>query len=85
MKPSQHDNRLQKRRDLVCNRFKVESKTIMELEGDFAAEKKRSSFSVLDIDRNRSGILGTLKQVGDRISTINQLTGGEAKRIFVTF
>ena len=52
----------------------------------FRGEKKTlgiSLFSIL-IDMG-SASLGTLKEFSDRISTIKQLTGDEAKEIFVKF
>ena len=52
----------------------------------FRDEKKRLGFSLFSIliDMGPAS-LGTLKEFSDRISTIKQLTGEEAKEIFVKF
>jgi len=52
----------------------------------FRAEKDRLGFSLFSIliDMGPAS-LGTLKEFSDRISTIKQLTGDEAKEIFVKF
>jgi uncharacterized protein with von Willebrand factor type A (vWA) domain len=53
---------------------------------NFRAEKERLGFSLFSIliDVGPAS-LGTLKEFSDRISTIKQLTGDEAKEIFVKF
>jgi uncharacterized protein with von Willebrand factor type A (vWA) domain len=50
-------------------------------------ERKKSSASRYSriLNRYGPGFLGTLKEFSDRISTIKQLTGDEAKEIFVKF
>jgi hypothetical protein len=52
----------------------------------FREEKERLGFSLYSIliDVGPSS-LGTLKEFSDRITTIRQLTGEEAKDIFVKF
>jgi len=52
----------------------------------FRAEKEKLGFSLFSIliDMGPAS-LGTLKEFSDRISTIKQLTGDEAKEIFVKF
>jgi uncharacterized protein with von Willebrand factor type A (vWA) domain len=53
---------------------------------NFRAEKEKLGFSLFSIliDMGPAS-LGTLKEFSDRISTIKQLTGEEAKEIFVRF
>ena len=52
----------------------------------FRAEKERLGFSLFSILIDvGSSSLGTLKEFSDRITTIKQLTGDEAKDIFVSF
>ena len=53
---------------------------------NFRQQKERLGFSLFSIliDTGPAS-LGTLKEFSDRISTINQLTGDEAKEIFVKF
>jgi len=52
----------------------------------FRAEKERLGFSLFSILIDvGSSSLGTLKEFSDRITTIRQLTGDEAKDIFVSF
>jgi hypothetical protein len=52
----------------------------------FRKEKEKLGFSLFSIliDVGPSS-LGTLKEFSDRITTIKQLTGEEAKDIFVSF
>jgi uncharacterized protein with von Willebrand factor type A (vWA) domain len=53
---------------------------------DFREEKERLGFSLFSILIDTGpAALGTLKEFSDRISTIKQLTGEEAKDIFVKF
>ena len=53
---------------------------------EFRNEKERLGFSLFSILIDvGSASLGTLKEFSDRISTIKQLTGDEAKEIFVKF
>ena len=53
---------------------------------EFRDEKERLGFSLFSILIDvGSASLGTLKEFSDRISTIKQLTGDEAKEIFVKF
>jgi len=53
---------------------------------NFRDEKERLGFSLFSvlIDMGPAS-LGTLKEFSDRITTIKQLTGEEAKDIFVKF
>jgi len=57
-----------------------------EWAGNFREEKEKLGFSLFSIliDMGPAS-LGTLKEFSDRISTIKQLTGDEAKEIFVKF
>jgi uncharacterized protein with von Willebrand factor type A (vWA) domain len=57
-----------------------------EWAANFRAEKERLGFSLFSIliDIGPAS-LGTLKEFSDRISTVKQLTGDEAKEIFVKF
>ena len=52
----------------------------------FRNQKEKLGFSLFSILIDvGSSSLGTLKEFSDRISTIKQLTGDEAKEIFVKF